>query len=68
MTTLAAAGIPKYRIANLPERVVEVHREPVPDGDPPFKLLYGTVLRLTDKRIAPLAAPDRDIPAARLLP
>lgn len=65
----ARAGIPDYRLLNLPGRALEVHRDPEPDPDAPFGYRYRTVLRFTgDARVAPLGAPGHEIAVAALLP
>jgi Uma2 family endonuclease len=58
-----------YWIVNLNARVIEVYRDPAPDPTAPHAFSYRTriVVPATDS-IAPLAAPDRPVPAADLLP
>ncbi len=65
----ARAGIADYWIANIPDRRVEVYREPIPDGTEPFGWRYGRSIALgPDERVAPLAAPQASILVADLLP
>jgi len=65
----AKAGIPELWIVNLPERLLEVYREPVAMAGQPFEHGYQTVLRLdTSAHVAPLAAPESSIAVADLLP
>lgn len=65
----ARAGIADYWIVNIPDRRVEVYREPVPDGAAPFGWRYGRTLALgPDERVSPLAAPEAAVTVADLLP
>jgi Uma2 family endonuclease len=65
----ARAGIADYWIVNIPDRRVEVYREPVPDSTEPFGWRYGRSIALgPDERVAPLAAPQASILVADLLP
>jgi hypothetical protein len=65
----ARARIADYWIVNIPDRRLEVHREPVPDTAAPFAWRYGRVVTLgPDGRIAPLAAPPALVTVADLLP
>jgi len=65
----ARAGLPDYWIVNLAEGVVEVHRRPQPAADAPHGSGYRSVEVLRPPAtVAPLAAPDRPIPVADLLP
>jgi Uma2 family endonuclease len=65
----ARAGIADYWIVNLPDRRVEVYREPVPDGAASFGWRYGRSVALgPDERISPLAAPTPRIAVGDLLP
>ncbi len=58
----AAARIPEYWIVNLPDRVLEVYRDPVDAA-------YRTVLAVRPgESVAPLLAPTRPIPVPDLLP
>jgi Uma2 family endonuclease len=58
----ARAGIPEYWIINLPERCVEVYRQPEQG-------IYRTSRRfLPGETISPLAAPDATIPVESLIP
>jgi Uma2 family endonuclease len=65
----ARAGLAEYWIVNLPDRRLEVYREPVPDTAAPFGWRYGAALALgPQERVAPLAAPSATITVADLLP
>jgi len=65
----ARAGIADYWIVSIPDRRVEVYREPVPDGTAPFGWRYGRSITLgPDDHVAPLAAPRASILIADLLP
>lgn len=58
----ARAGIAEMWIVNLPERVVEVLRDPGPDG-------YASVTRANEADlVSPLAAPGAGVRVADLLP
>ncbi len=65
----ARAGIADYWIVNLPDRRVEVYREPVRDGAVPFGWRYGRALTAgPDETVSPLAAPAATVAVADLLP
>ena len=65
----ARAGVPDYWIVNLPDRRVEIYREPVPDGAASFGWRFGRSVSVgPDQRISPLAAPAAEIAIADLLP
>lgn len=65
----AQAGIADYWIVNLPDRVLEVHREPAAMPDQPFGHHYRSITRHTDSAvIGPLASPGTPIRVADLLP
>jgi len=65
----ARAGLGDYWIVNLVERVLEVRREPVPDGRAPFGWRYGSVVVLgPGSAAAPLVAPAATISVDELLP
>ncbi|MDR7486592.1 MAG: Uma2 family endonuclease [Armatimonadota bacterium] len=58
----ALAGIPEYWILNLPDRALEVYREPTGDR-------YRVTRRLgPQETVAPVAAPDVRLQVADLLP
>lgn len=64
----ARAGIQEYWIANIPEHLLEVHREPVEDAGAIFGFSYSSVQKLgPSESIAPLAAPGGAIPVSDLL-
>lgn len=65
----ARAGIADYWIINLPERIVEIHRDPSEMADKPLGFCYRSVQRfMPEQSITPLAAPDYSIAVADLLP
>ena len=63
LVSYAQALIPEYWLLNLPDRQLEVYRQPTPGG------IYAhfRVYRSGDS-IAPLSAPDHPVPVADLLP
>jgi len=65
----ARAHVPDYWIVNLVDHVLEVHRDPTPSADAPYRWRFSTQRRLgaTDT-VSPLAAPRVRIPIADLLP
>ena len=65
----AAAGIPEMWIINVPERLLEVYRQPVALPDTPRGHGYRSVTRhASGEVIAPLAAPEASVAIADLLP
>jgi Uma2 family endonuclease len=65
----ARAGITDYWIVNIPERQLEIYREPCADTAAHFGWRYGSAeTRRPGDRAAPLAAPSAEIPVADLLP
>jgi len=65
----ARAGIGDYWIVNIPNRRLEIYREPEPDETAAFGWRYGRSVTLgPDERVAPLAAPQASILIADLLP
>ena len=65
----ARAGLADYWILNLRARVLEVYREPVPDGAAPYGWRYGSVRTLgAGEAVAALAAPHAPVRVADLLP
>jgi Uma2 family endonuclease len=65
----ARAGVADHWIVNLPEAVLEIHREPAPAASARFGWEYRSVQHLTrGTSIAPLAAPTALIAVAALLP
>lgn len=66
----ARAGIPELWILNLPDRVLEVYRQPAPMADTlPFGHHYRSITRHTEtEEVAPLAAPNSLLHVADLLP
>ena len=65
----ARAQIPDYWLINLPDHVVQVHRDPAPDADAPYGWRYTTILLLrADEFVTPLARSSVPIAVADLLP
>jgi Uma2 family endonuclease len=65
----ARAGLGDYWILNLIDRVLEVHRSPVPDASAPFGWSYASIEMLgPEASTAPLAAPTARIHVRDLLP
>ena len=65
----ARAGLADYWIVNIPDRCLEVYREPVPDAAARFGWRYGSLLTLgPERRVAPLGAPAAEVLVADLLP
>jgi Uma2 family endonuclease len=65
----ARAGLPEYWIVNLPDRVLEVYRDPHPPADPADDWSYRSLATLpTPGQVTPLAAPHARILVADLLP
>lgn len=65
----ARAGLADYWIVNLPERQVEVHRQPIPDPSAPhgWRYAHREVVRPAT-RVSPLAAPAASVDTTALLP
>jgi len=54
---------------NLPDRRVEVYREPFPDGAAHYGWRYGNAQAFgPDERVSPLAKPEASVRIADLLP
>jgi Uma2 family endonuclease len=65
----AGAGLREYWIVNLPDRVLEVYREPHPPADPADDWSYRSLATLPpSSQVTPLAAPHARILVADLLP
>jgi Uma2 family endonuclease len=65
----ARAGMPEYWILDLPDRVLEIYRQPAPMAGQPFGHHYRSITRHTEAdTISPLAVPDAVIAVADLLP
>lgn len=65
----ARAGIEDYWMVNIPDRRLEVYREPVADGAAPFGWRYGRSVSLAaEERVSPLALPDASVSVVDLLP
>ncbi|MBV9848071.1 MAG: Uma2 family endonuclease [Armatimonadetes bacterium] len=56
------AGIPEYWIVNIPQRQLELFRQPAPDGYAEWQTVAE------DGLVSPLAAPEAQIAVADLLP
>lgn len=64
----ASAGISDYWVLDLPERVLEVHRDPGPVPGQPFGAHYRTISRHpAGTRVRPTEAP-RDVAVGDLHP
>lgn len=64
----ARAGIEEYWTVNLPDNVLEVHRQPAPMADQPLGHHYRSIIRLTAAdSLTPLGAPDSVVAVASLL-
>ncbi len=69
MSLYAKYGIKEAWIVNLPERILEVYREPAADPMAWYGFSYHSrTVVPPDGPIAPLSAPDKPISAADLLP
>jgi Uma2 family endonuclease len=65
----AAAGIQEYWLVNLPERCLEVYRQPLPDASSFSGWRYQARQRLQEgDHVAPLAAPEVVVAVDALLP
>jgi Uma2 family endonuclease len=65
----ARAHVADYWIVNLPDRRLEVYREPVSDGAAPFGWRYGRHVTLgLDAHVSPLTRPGVEIAVTDLLP
>jgi Uma2 family endonuclease len=63
----ARAGIPEYWIINLPERCLELYRNPVILPGQPARYQSSRTLARTET-VSPLSKPDASVPVADLLP
>ena len=65
----ARAGIEDYWIVNLPDGVLEVHRQPAAMADQPLGHHYRSIIRLTPAdTISPLGRPNAVAAVSSLLP
>jgi Uma2 family endonuclease len=65
----ARAGIADYWIVNIPDRRLEVYREPMTDAAARFGWRHGRAVSLgADERASPLALPDTSVSVSELLP
>ena len=65
----ARAGVQDYWIVNIPDRRLEVYREPIRDSAAPFGWRYGRAVTLgPDQRVSPLARAEAACAVADLLP
>jgi len=65
----ASMMVPEYWIVNLPERVVEIHTNPVGDRAAPFGHRYADIRRVSeDANVAPLETPGSSISVSDILP
>ena len=65
----ARARITDYWIVNLPDRRLEVYRDPTPDTAAPLGWRYGSTVTLSsEEHVSPLAMPAASIAVRALLP
>lgn len=65
----ARSGLVEYWIVNLPDRLIEVHRDPSPSTQARYGFAYRSVqLCRAGDHISPLDVPTASIPVAELLP
>jgi Uma2 family endonuclease len=65
----ARAGLAEYWIVNLPDRRLEVYREPMPDGAARYGWRYGSAQALgADALVSPLSKPSASVRVTDLLP
>lgn len=65
----AKAGVPDYWIINLPDRQLEIRRDPMVDETKPFGFTYRTTtIYKPGETVTPLAAPSSPITVNDLLP
>lgn len=64
----AAAGVPEYWIVNLPERRIEVHREPVTDPASGASSYAAISTASPGQVLAPLSRPDAALAVADFFP
>lgn len=65
----ARAGVTDYWIVNLPERVIEIYRQPEPAAGTSFGWRYRSAQRLAPgTMVSPLSAPEVSIAVGDLLP
>jgi len=65
----ARASVPEYWIVNIPDRVLEIHRDPVAMEDQPYGFHYRSITRhAPDESVSTLIAPGRTIAVSELLP
>ena len=65
----AQAGVPEYWIVNLIDRVLEVHRNPVPQPASVAEFRYATLQTYSEEdSLAPLFSPNTSISVRNLLP
>lgn len=65
----ARARVADYWIVNIPDRRLEVYRDPQPDPAAPFGWRYGSAVTLgPDERVTPLAVAGAAIVVSDLLP
>jgi Uma2 family endonuclease len=65
----ARAQVPEYWIVNLGDHVLEVYRQPHPDGSAPYGWAYRSLQSLTaTEHVTPSSAPTARIAVATLVP
>lgn len=65
----ARAGVPEYWLVNVPDRVLEVHRDPSAMEEQPLGHHYRSITRhLPGESVCPVHAPASPVPVEDLLP
>jgi len=65
----ARAAVPEYWIVNIPDRVLEVHRDPIEMEDQPYGFHYRSITRHSPSdKVSPLIAPEQAILVSDILP
>jgi Uma2 family endonuclease len=65
----ARARLTDYWLVNLPDRRLELYRDPVPDGAARYGWRYGSTQTIAaEERVSPLAKPGASVRVADLLP
>jgi Uma2 family endonuclease len=69
LRVFSMSGVPEYWIVNIPRRMLEVYRDPIPGSDPPEGPAYQSIQTLAaHENISPLAAQRASVSVAELLP
>jgi len=65
----ARASVPEYWIVNIPDRVLEIHREPIAMEDQPYGFHYRSITRhAPDESVSTLFTPEHKITVGEMLP